>query len=102
MKTIEVTDKMYEKLIELSKEINNQDNRATRMPYFFQIQTDEKRIVSEGTEFWYKDDEELETENEINKELLESKTMLEIEKMSCFEKEQKLKELGWQKKQLLL
>jgi len=36
-KNIEVTDEMYEFLMNLSKEIKEQDNRATAMPYFFQV-----------------------------------------------------------------
>lgn len=36
-KTIQVTDEIYEFLINLSKEIKEQDNRATAMPYFFQV-----------------------------------------------------------------
>jgi hypothetical protein len=39
MKTIEVSDEMYEKLMEISKEMNSQSNRGTAMPYFFQVQT---------------------------------------------------------------
>ena len=42
MKTINVSDEMYEFLINLSEEINKQDNRSTAMPYFFQIQTSEE------------------------------------------------------------
>lgn len=42
MKTIEVTDEVYDKLMELSKEIVQQDHRYTRMPYMFQVQTKEK------------------------------------------------------------
>lgn len=37
MKTINVSDEVYSSLMELSKEINNQDHRSTAMPYFFQI-----------------------------------------------------------------
>ena len=37
MKTIEVTDEIYEKLIELAKEMDTQDPRGTRMPHIFQI-----------------------------------------------------------------
>lgn len=48
MKTIEVTDEMYDRLIEISKEINTQDNRATAKPYFFQVQQD-KKIWDSGT-----------------------------------------------------
>ena len=43
MKTIELSNEMYEKLIELSNEINTQSHRSTRMPYIFQIH-EKKRI----------------------------------------------------------
>jgi hypothetical protein len=37
MKTIEVTDEVYAKLIELANEMTSQDMRGTRMPHMFQI-----------------------------------------------------------------
>lgn len=37
MKTIEVTDEMYVKLVELATEMKEQDPRMTRMPHIFQI-----------------------------------------------------------------
>ena len=37
MKTIEISEEMYNKLIELGKEMTTQDPRATRMPHMFQI-----------------------------------------------------------------
>lgn len=37
MKTIEVTDEVYAKLIELANEMTTQDMRGTRMPHMFQI-----------------------------------------------------------------
>jgi hypothetical protein len=37
MKTIEVTDDVYAKLIELANEMTTQDMRGTRMPHMFQI-----------------------------------------------------------------
>lgn len=36
-KTIEVSDEMYDKLMELATEITTQDPRGTRMPHMFQI-----------------------------------------------------------------
>ena len=48
MKTIEISDEMYGKLVELSKEMNSQDHRITAMPYIFQIQTDEIVYVPDG------------------------------------------------------
>lgn len=43
MKTIEVSDEVYEKLIELATEMTTQDPRGTRMPHLFQIR-DWKRV----------------------------------------------------------
>ena len=37
MKTIEVSEEMYAKLIELANEMTTQDPRGTRMPHLFQI-----------------------------------------------------------------
>ena len=37
MKTIELSDEMYAKLIELATEMTTQDPRGTRMPHIFQI-----------------------------------------------------------------
>jgi hypothetical protein len=37
MKTIELSDEMYAKLIELATEMTTQDPRGTRMPHMFQI-----------------------------------------------------------------
>lgn len=48
MKTIEVSDEMYDQLMALSTEINQQDNRATAMPYFFQIHQEEKIFGVDG------------------------------------------------------
>jgi hypothetical protein len=42
MKTIEVSDEMYQQLIELATEMTTQDPLGTRMPHLFQIQTDER------------------------------------------------------------
>lgn len=47
MKTIEISDELFEKLKYLSNEIKTQDNRGTASPYFFQIKT-EKFIPSDG------------------------------------------------------
>ena len=37
MKTIEVSEEMHAKLIELATEMTSQDPRGTRMPHMFQI-----------------------------------------------------------------
>jgi hypothetical protein len=65
MKTIEVTDEMYAKLIELAEEMTTQDPRGTRMPHIFQIR-DWKKVYDWGlngdTRIWIGDYEwEIET-----------------------------------------
>lgn len=47
MKTIEVSDEMYAKLIEIATEITTQDPRGTRMPHIFQIR-DWKKVYDWG------------------------------------------------------
>lgn len=47
-KNIEVTDEMYEFLMNLSNELNTQDHRCTATPYFFQIQEKKKIPTAEG------------------------------------------------------
>lgn len=42
MRTIEVTDELYEQLTALAQEMATQDNRCTAKPYIFQVQTDKK------------------------------------------------------------
>ncbi len=42
-KTIEVSDEMYDKLIEIATEMTTQDPRGTRMPHLFQIR-DRKKV----------------------------------------------------------
>lgn len=42
MKTIEVSDEMYEQLVALGTEMTTQNMRATAMPHMFQIQTQHK------------------------------------------------------------
>jgi hypothetical protein len=75
MKTIEVSDEMYNKLIELATEMTEQDPRATRMPHMFQIR-DWKKVYDWGlngnTHIWVGDyQEEIETLEDL-KEYLES------------------------------
>jgi hypothetical protein len=103
MKTIEVSDEMHDFLMELSKEINSQDHRCTAMPYFFQIQT-KKEVPSPegcGNEAWYKDDNTIESEEEINQEIFEIKeeqlSIDEIKKLDNWEKEEILEGSGWRK-----
>jgi hypothetical protein len=42
MKTIEVSDEMYDNLVLLATEMVTQDPRCTAMPHLFQIQTEKK------------------------------------------------------------
>lgn len=57
MKIIKVSDEIYDFLINLSKEIKTQDSRATRSPYYFQVQEDEEICVPDGCgeEVWVMD-----------------------------------------------
>lgn len=47
MKTIQVSDEMYDKLISLAKEMIDQDPRGTKMPHMFQIR-DWKRVFDDN------------------------------------------------------
>jgi hypothetical protein len=58
MKTIEISDDMYDKLIELSTEMTTQDPLGTRMPHMFQIR-DWVRVIDwnlNGNTIIYVDD----------------------------------------------
>lgn len=68
MKTIKVTNEMYNSLIELSKEMNSQDNLYTAKPVLFQVQTSKELPTCEGcgTAIWVDDDgNELRTKEDI-------------------------------------
>lgn len=107
MKTIEVSDEMHEFLMNLSNELNTQYHRATRMPYFFQVQTKEQISVPEGcgTEAWHSDGSLIETEAEINEVIIDYKewdgsSPIEMKMLNDYqdwEKEEILKEAGWSK-----
>lgn len=76
MKTIQISNESYDFLMNLSKEIATQDNRATRMPYFFQVQEDEEVAVPDGCgeEVWIMDGEVcLRTEDDIREAVFEYK-----------------------------
>lgn len=76
MKKIEVTNEIYNFLLNLSKEIKSQDTRATASPYFFQVQEDEEVGVPEGCgeEVWVCDGEVcLRTEEDIKEAVFEWK-----------------------------
>lgn len=48
MKTIQIPDEMYNKLITMAKDYAEQDNRSTAMPYYLQIQTTKEVVAAEG------------------------------------------------------
>ena len=48
MKTINVSDEMYEALIEISTNMKNQDNRCTASPYFYQVRCKKEVAAYEG------------------------------------------------------
>ena len=76
MKTIQVSDEVHEFLMNLSNEIKTQDNRATRSPYFYQIQEDKEVGVPDGygEEVWVRDGEVcLRTEEDIKEAVFEWK-----------------------------
>ena len=74
MKTIQITDDMYNSLLNISKELNTQDSRGTAMPYFFQIQTDDYIYnQEEGEKVWIADGYDIGTEEEIKEAILECK-----------------------------
>lgn len=76
MKTIQVSDEIYDFLLNLSNEIKTQDNRATRKPYFYQVQEDKEIAVPDGCgeEVWVMDGEVcLRTEEEIKEAVFEYK-----------------------------
>jgi hypothetical protein len=75
-KNIEVSDEMYEFLINLSNELNTQDNRCTATPYFFQIQHKKERTTAEGCgeTVWVLDGEiHLRTDEDIKKAVFKYK-----------------------------
>lgn len=49
MKTIQVSDEMYEFLTDLSVELNLQDNRCTASPYFFQVREIKEVAAHKGS-----------------------------------------------------
>jgi predicted CopG family antitoxin len=73
MKTIKITDEMYEFLINLSHELNTQNNRFTATPYIFQIQDEEEFSVGEGVGevAWFYDGTIIRTEDEIKEVIFE-------------------------------
>jgi len=90
---------MYNKLMKLSTEINNQDHRHTCMPSFYQIQTTEEIPAAEGCgeTAWIFDGTIIRTTDEINNVLYDESNLsdVQIDKISDKEKEEKLLEYGW-------
>ena len=76
MKTIEVTDEVYAKLIALATEMTTQDPRCTTGPHLFQIQTIEKCAAYEGQgeQVWVNDEGEVDDPEDFVKEYLENRT----------------------------
>ena len=104
MKTIKISDEMYNSLKKLSEEINYQDDRATQMPYFFQIKTKEQISVPEGcgTEAWNYDGSLFETDEEIKDAVFEckdwdKKNQSEFDKLRDFEIDEILRGAGYNK-----
>ena len=103
MKTINVTDEIYDFLSNLSNEIKTQDNRCTAQPYFFQVKEDEEFATTAGCgeEVWVMDGEiHLRTEQDIKEAVFEWKewtlgddtSELLYENLTSFEVEDILKE----------
>jgi len=101
MKTIEVSDEMHEFLMNLSNELNTQDHRGTRMPYFFQVQTQEVQYVPDGCgiEVWVCDGATLETDEEIKEEVIRYKEWDTLEEEDA---EKRFAELDrWEVKEIM-
>jgi len=104
MKTIQVEDSVYDALVEISKNMNAQDNRGTAYPILFQIQTNERIAVPEGcgTEGWYKDGIILETETEVVDAINDFNNdnnmfVARFVTLESWEQEEIMEEAGWQK-----
>ena len=96
MKTITVTNEMYDFLMNLAKEIKNQDNRGTRFPYYYQVQEEVNMPTGDemGEEVWVKDGEiHLQTDDDIKEAVFEflqwdfndPKKQIEYDNMSTFD-----------------
>jgi len=88
MKTITVSDEIYNALMDISKELNSQNHRCTAMPYFFQIQTDswESCAKGQGEEVWFCDGSFLENEKEIKEAVIEYQEWNELPEAEIEEK----------------
>jgi len=103
MKTIQVSDEIYDSLMELSKELNTQSHRGTAMPYFFQVQTKHQIACASGngTEAWHYDGSLIEDEYDIIQAIYDYSdgdlTKKEISEMSEWEKDSKMETAGYSK-----
>lgn len=103
MKTIQLSDESYNFLMNLSKELNTQDNRGTAMPYFFQVKTKHRVLAPQnsGIEAWYCDGDIIETEEEIREAIEAYKDWDDItseyEKLNEDDKIKTLKLIGYNK-----
>jgi hypothetical protein len=103
MKTIEINDETYNFLMDLSKEINNQNHRGTAMPYFFQVQTKHQIAVPEGNGniAWHYDGNLIETKEEIIQAIYDYRdgdlTKKAIKEMSNWERESEMERAGYSK-----
>lgn len=72
MKTIQVPDEMYAKLMALANEMVKQDPRATRMPHLFQIRTTEEVAAYDGCgeQVWVDDEENKLDEKDIKEKVI--------------------------------
>jgi len=69
MKTINVTDEMYESLMIISNQLNSQSHRCTRMPYMIQVskKIEVSAYEGQGEEFWFCDEgRKLESQSDID------------------------------------
>lgn len=106
MKTIRISDEMHEALMEISKQLNDQDHRATAMPYFFQVMTEEEVPVPDGfgESVWVMDGEIcLRSDDDIKVAIYEYKEWDKsnsqhgklFNQMSDYEKEEILRKVGY-------
>jgi len=104
MRIIKISDDIYEQLIQISKELNSQNNRSTAMPYFFQIQTNERIAVPYGcgNEAWNNDGSLIESDEEIKEAIYNYKDWdkendSDYELLNDYEREEILTDAGWSK-----
>lgn len=103
MKTIEITDEMYVKLIELATEMTTQDHRCTAQPYIFQIREIEQVPAADGNGnmAWFYDGAMLEDADEIIDALFEyyeeNKSKKYLKSLQSWEMEDLMEEAGYRK-----